>query len=88
MIKFDLKRPNLQIQTYLLILQSIDRLTSNETSNLDKPINNSNEAEIQITLNQTPNVNTSTENLHETESQLMKITKQSMKVIKTIKRFK
>ena len=72
MIKFDLKRPNLQIQTYLLILQSIDRLISNETSNLDKPINNSNEAEIQITLNQTPNVNTSTENLHETESQLMK----------------
>ena len=72
MIKFDLKRTNLQIQTYLLILQSIDRLTSNETSNLDKPINNSNEAEIQITLNQTPNVNTSTENLHETESQLMK----------------
>ena len=72
MIKFDLKRPNLQIQTYLLILQSIDRLTSNEKSNLDKPINNSNEAEIQITLNQTPNVNTSTENLHETESQLMK----------------
>ena len=72
MIKFDLKRPNLQIQTYLLILQSIDRLTSNETSNLDKPINNSNEAEIQITLNQTPNVNTSTENLHETASQLMK----------------
>ena len=72
MIKFDLKRPNLQIQTYLLILQSIDRLTSDETSNLDKPINNSNEAEIQITLNQTPNVNTSTENLHETESQLMK----------------
>ena len=36
----------------------IDRLTPNETSNLDKPINNSNEAENQqIISNETSNVN-------------------------------
>ena len=50
----------------------IDMLTSNKTLNLDKPINNSNEAENQqIISNETPNVNTLTDNLCETESQLM-----------------
>ena len=50
----------------------IDRLTSNETSNLDKPKNNSNEAENQqIISNETLNVNTQTDNPHETESQLV-----------------
>ena len=43
----------------------IDRLTSNETSKLDKPVNNSNKAENQqITSNETPNVNTPTDYSH------------------------
>ena len=49
----------------------IDRLTSNETSSLDKPINNSNEAENQQISNETPNVNTLTDNSQETESQFV-----------------
>ena len=50
----------------------IDRLTPNETSNLDKSINNSNEAENQqIISNETPNVNTPTDNSRETESHLV-----------------
>ena len=43
----------------------IDMLTSNKTSNLDKPINNLNEAENQQISNETPNVNTLTDNLCE-----------------------
>ena len=43
----------------------IDRLISNETSKLDKPVNNSNKAENQqITSNETPNVNTPTDYSH------------------------
>ena len=50
----------------------IGRLTSNETSNLDKPINNLNEAKNQqIISNETPTVDTATDNSHEPESQLV-----------------
>ena len=51
---------------------TINRLTSSETSNLNKPINNLNEAQNQqIISNETPNVNTPTDNSCETESQLV-----------------
>ena len=50
----------------------INRLTSNETSNLVKPINNLIEAENQqIKSCKTPNINTPTNNLPETENQLL-----------------
>ena len=49
----------------------IDRLTSNETLSLDKPINNSNEAENQQISHETPNANTPTDNSQETESQFV-----------------
>ena len=57
----------------------VDRLTSNETPGLDKPINNSNGEENQKT--------SPTNNSLETESQLVTSSKQSMKVIKTSKHF-
>ena len=47
-------------------------MTSNETSNFDKPVNDLNETENQqIISNETSNVNTLTDNSRETESQLV-----------------
>ena len=66
----------------------IDRLKSNETSNLDKPIMKQNEAKYQQMIsNETPNVNTPTDNSRETESQLVTSNETVKKVIKTLKRF-
>ena len=56
----------------------VNRLTSNETPSLDKPINNSNGEEKIISP---------TNNPRETESQLVTSSKQLMKVIKTPKCF-
>ena len=49
----------------------IDRLTSNERSTLEKPINNSNEAENEQISNETPNVNTLIDNSRKTKCQLV-----------------
>ena len=58
--------------TYIPFDTQINRLTSNETSNLVKPITNLIEAENQqIISNETPNINTPTNNLPETENQFL-----------------
>ena len=58
--------------THIMFDTPIDRLKSNETSNLDKPIMKQNEAKYQqMVSNETPNVNTPTDNSRETESQLV-----------------